>query len=174
MEPEVSLTMSISQDDVTDFTEKSDGQYDSEQDCDMNMRMEDDVNAPDRVDYDDDVDMERDGDDDEEEAEEKEDDEEVEEEDEDEEEDMDKDDGKEFRTIGQGEIVKTSADDADTMADDEPTVQLQQGKDICGHTPRPQPLAPAPQQQTLEPPPRLRTPETHTFSGLEFLGLLTQ
>ena len=48
---------------------------------------------------------------------------EVEEEDEDEEEDKDEDDGKEPWTIGQGEMVDISADDADTMVDDEPTVR---------------------------------------------------
>jgi hypothetical protein len=39
-----------------------------------------------------------------------------------EDEEEDKDNGKEPRTIGQGEMVNTSADDADGMVDDEPTV----------------------------------------------------
>jgi len=42
---------------------------------------------------------------------------EEEEEDEDEEEDKDEDDGKEPRTIGQGEMVNTSADGVDNMVD---------------------------------------------------------
>jgi hypothetical protein len=136
--------------------------------------MEDDVDVPDGVDLDGNVDMERDGDDDEEEDEEEED-----EEKEDEEEDMDDDDGKEPRTIGQGEMVNTLADDADTMVDDEPTVlpeqcqEIEQGQEMREHTPRSQPPAPAPRPQTPEPHPRPRTPETHTLSGLEFLGLVT-
>jgi len=149
--------VSISSDDDTDSTEKSDGEYDSEHDSDVDMCMEDDVDAPDGVDFDGDVDMERDGDDDEEEDneeedneeedEEKEDEEEVEEEDEDEEQDKDEDDGKEPRTIGQGEMVNTSADDADTMVDNERTVLPEQGQEMREHTPRLQPPAPAPRPQ---------------------------
>jgi hypothetical protein len=155
-----------------------DSEYDSELDPDVDLRMEDVVEAPDGVDLDGDVHMERDSDDDEEEDEEEDDEEkedevEVEEEDEDEEEDKDEDDGKEPWTIGQGEMVDTSADDADIMVDDEPTVVLEQGQEMREHTPRPQPQAPAPRQLTLELPPRPRTPETHTHSGLEFLGLVT-
>jgi hypothetical protein len=171
--------VSISSNDDTDSNEKSDGEYDSEHDPDVDMRMEDDVDAPDGVDLDGDVDMERDGDDDEEEDEEEEDEEkedevEVEEEDEEEEEeDKHEDDGKEHRRIGQGEMINTSADNADTMVDDEPTVLPKQGKEMRDHTPRPQPPAPAPRPQTPEPSPRLRTPETHTLSGLEFLGPVT-
>ena len=141
------------------------------------MRMEDDVDAQDGVDLDCDVDMERDGDDDkveeeEEEDEEKEDEEEVKEEDEEEEEeDKDEDDGKKPRTIGQGEMVNTSADDADTMVDDEPTVLPEQGQEMRAHTPRPQPPAPTPRPRTMEPPSWPRTPETHTLSGLDCWGL---
>jgi hypothetical protein len=140
--------------------------------------MEDDVDAPDGVNLDGDVDLKRDGDDDEEEDEDEEDEDkedevEVEEEDEDEEEDKDEDDGKEPRTIGLGGMVNTSADDADTMVDDEPTVLPEQGQEMREHTPRAQPPAPAPRPQTPEPSPRPRTPETHTLSGLEFLGLVT-
>ena len=142
------------------------------------MRMEDDVDALDGVDLDGDVDMEWDGDDDEEEDEEeedeeKEDEEEVEEEDEDEEEDKDEDDGKQPRTIGQGEMVNTSAEDTDTMVDNEPTVLPEQGQEMRKHTPGTQPAAPAPPPQIPEPPLRPRTPETDALSGLEFLGLLT-
>jgi hypothetical protein len=170
--------MSISSNDDTDSTEKSDGKYDSELNPDVDMRMEDDLDAADGVDLHGDVNMERDGDDDEEEDEEKQDEEkedevEVEEEDENEEEDIDEDDDNEPRTFGLGETVKTSADDADTMVDDEPTVLPEQGQEMREHTPRPQPPAPAPRPQTLEPSSRPRTPETHTLSGLEFLGLVT-
>jgi hypothetical protein len=48
--------VSISSDDDPDSTE-SDGEYDSELDPDVDMRMEDDVNALDGVDLDGDVDM---------------------------------------------------------------------------------------------------------------------
>ena len=178
LEPEALPAVSISSDDDPDSTEKSDSEYDSEHNSDVDIRMEDDVDAPDGIDLDGDVDMERDGDDDEEEDneeedEEKEDEEEVEEEDEDEEEDKDEDDGKEPRTIGPGEMVNTLADDADTVVDDDPTMLPEQGQEMREHTPWPQPPAPAPLPQTLEPPPRPRTLETHTLSGLEFLGLLT-
>jgi hypothetical protein len=157
--------VSISSDDDTDSTE-SDGEYDSELDPDVDMRMEDDVDAPDGVDLDGDVDMERDGDDEEEEDEKKEDEEE-------EEVDEDEDDGKEPRTIGQGEMVNTSADDVDTMVDDQPIVLPEQCQEMREHTPRPQPPAPAPQPQTPDPGPRPQTPETHPLSGLEHLGLVT-
>jgi hypothetical protein len=157
--------VSISSDDDTDSTE-SDGEYDSELDPDVDMRMEDDVDAPDGVDLDGDVDMERDGDDEEEEDEKKEDEEE-------EEVDEDEDDGKEPRTIGQGEMVNTSADDVDTMVDDQPIVLPEQCQEMREHTPRPQPPAPAPRPQTPDPGPRPRTPETHPLSGLEHLGLVT-
>jgi hypothetical protein len=71
--------------------------------------------------------------------------------DEDEEEDKDEDDGKEPRTIGEGEMVNTSADDVDTMVDDRPIMLPEQGQEMREHTPRPQPPAPAPQLQTPEP-----------------------
>ena len=164
--------MSISSDDDTDSTEL-DGEYDSELDPDVDMRMEDDVDAPDGVDLGGNVDMERDGDDDEEEDDGKEDDEEVEKEDEDEEEDLDEDDGKEPRTIGQGEMVNTSAVDVDTMVDDQAIMLPEQGQEMHGHTPWPQPVAPASRPQTPEPCPRPQTPETHPLIGLEHMGLVT-
>jgi len=70
-------------------------------------------------------------------------------------------------------MVNTSADDADTMVDDEPTVLPEQGQEMREHTPRPQPPAPDPRPQTPEPSPRPPTPETHTLSGLEYLGHVT-
>jgi len=133
--------------------------------------MEDHVDAPDGVDLDGDVDMERDGDDEEEEDEKKED-EEEEEVDEDEEEDKDEDDGKEPWTIGQREMVNTSADDVDTMVHDEPIVLPEQCQEMREHTSRPQPPAPARRPQTPDPSPRPRTPETHPLSWLEHLGLV--
>ena len=75
--------------------------------------MEDDIDAPDSIDLDGDVHMERDGDDKEEEDEEEED---------EEEEDENGDDGKEPRMIGQGAMVIPSADDVDTMVDNQPIV----------------------------------------------------
>jgi hypothetical protein len=70
-------------------------------------------------------------------------------------------------------MVNTSADNADTMLDNQPTVLLEQCQDIREHTRRPQPLSPAPRRGTPEPRPRPRTPETHTLSRLEFLVLVT-
>jgi len=172
--------VSISSDDDTDSTQKSDGKYDSEHDSDVDMRMEDDVDAPCAVDLDGDVDMERDGDDEEEEDEVEEDEEEEdeeeedeEEEDEDEEQDEDDDDGKEPRTIGQGEMANELADDVDTILEDQPIVLPEQVLEMREHTPRPQPPAPAPGQQTPEPRPRPPTPDTHPLGGLKFLGFGT-
>jgi len=133
--------MSVSSDDDTNSTEESDGKYDPELDCVVDMRMEDDAETPDRVDFDGDVDMERDGENDEEEDEQGED---EEEEDEDEEEDN----GKEPWTIGLGEMVNTSAENEDAMVDDQQIVQSEQGQEMCENTPRPQPPAPAPRPQT--------------------------
>jgi hypothetical protein len=130
------------------------------------------VDAPEGVDLDRDVDMERDGDD-EEEEDEKTEDEEEEEVYEDEEEDKDEDDGKEPQTIGQGEMVNTSAEDVDTMVEDQPIVLPEQCQETDERTPRPQPPAPAPRPQTPDPRPRPRTPETHPLSGLEHLGIVT-
>jgi len=48
--------------------------------------------------------------------------EEDEQEEDEEEEDEDEDDGKKPRTIGQGEMVNTSAENVDTMVDDQPIV----------------------------------------------------
>jgi len=181
---EASLTASFSSDDDTDSTEESDSEYDSAQDSDVNMRMEDDVDAPCSVVLDGDVVLERDGDDEEEEDEEEEDEVEKDEEEEDQDEvqDEDDDDGKEPRRIGQGEMVNTSADDVNTVVDDQPIVLPVQGQEMHDHTPRPQPLAPAPRPQpldpaprpqTLDPRPRRRTPETHPLGWLEYSGLVT-
>jgi len=41
-------------------------------------------------------------------------------------------------------MVNTSADDVDTMVDDEPIVLPEQGQETREHTPRPQPLEPRP------------------------------
>jgi len=113
----------ISSDDDTHST-KSDGEYDSALDPDVNMPMEDDVDAQDGVDLDGDMDMERASHDEEDEEgeDEKEEEEVDEDEEEDEDEDEDEDNGEEPRTMCQGEMVNTSADDADTMVDDQPTV----------------------------------------------------
>ena len=148
--------MSISSDNDTNFTE-SDGEYNSERDSVVDMRMEDAVDALDGIDLVSDEDMERDGEDEDEEDEEKEDRKEEEEVDEDDEEDEDEDEdnGKEPQTIGQGEMVNTTADNADTMVDDQPTVLPEQGQGMREHTPQPQPPSSAPPPQTPEhrPPP---------------------
>jgi len=158
--------MSISSDDHTDSTEESEGEYDSEHDSDATMRMEDDGHAPDGVDLDSDVDMEMDHDDEEDADEE-------EEEDEDEDNNEDEDDGKGPRTIGQGEMVNTLADDVDTMVDDQPTVLPEHNQEICKHTPQRQPPAPAPRPQPPESRPLPQTLVTHPLCGLEVLGLVT-
>jgi hypothetical protein len=93
--------------------------------------------------------------------------------DEDEEEDEDEDNGKEPRTIGLGEMVNISADNADTMVDDQPTVPPGHGQEMRQHTPRHQLPAPAPGPHTPEPRPRPQTPETYPLSGPEFLRLVT-
>ena len=72
-------------------------------------------------------------------------------EDKEEDENENEDNGKEPRTIGQGEMVITSADDADTMVDHQPTVLPEQGQEMREHTTQPQPLAPAPRPPTPEP-----------------------
>jgi len=54
------------------------------------------------------------------------------------------DDGKEPQTISQGEMVNTSADDVDTMVDNQPLVLPEQGQKMSDHTPWPQPTASAP------------------------------
>jgi hypothetical protein len=85
--------------------------------------MEDDLDAPDSVDLEGDMDMERDTDDEEDEEEENEQEEdEMEEVVVDEDEEEDEDNGKEPRMTGQGEMVNTSVDNADTMVNAEPTV----------------------------------------------------
>jgi len=122
----------------------------------MDMRKEDDVGAPDDVDFDDDVDIKQDSDDHEEEDEAEEDEEEEDEdevEDKNEEEHNNEDDGKEPWTIGQDEIVNTSADDVDTMVDDQPIMVLEQCQELRDYTPLPQPLVPALRPQTLDPRP---------------------
>jgi len=112
--------------------------------------------------------MERDGEDEEYEEDDDEKEEEEVDEDEEQDEDEDEDNGKEPRMIGQGEMVNTSAENADTMVDDMPSRLPDQGQGKGEHTPRPQPPAPAPRPQTLAPPLQPRTPETHTLCGLEF------
>jgi hypothetical protein len=163
LEPEASPAVSISSDGHTDSPEESDSEFDSALDPDVDMRMEADVGAPDGVELDGDVDMEREADDEVEEYKQEE----------DEEEEQDGDDGKEPQTIAQGEMVNTSADDVDTMVDDQPIVLPEQGQEIRKNTTRPKPPAPAPRPQTPEPRPPPQTLEAHPLSGLEQLGLVT-
>jgi hypothetical protein len=111
--------VSTSSYDDTDCTEDSVSEFDSELDLFVNMRVQDDQNAPDRIDFDGNVDMEREFDDEVEEDELEED---------EEAEDEDEEDAKEPQTIGQGELENASADDVDTMVDDQPTVLLEQGQ----------------------------------------------
>jgi hypothetical protein len=97
--------------------------------------MEDDLDAPEDFDVDGNVDIKTDGDDDEEEDEQVEKEEEDDEE-EDEEEDGDEDDGKYPRTISEGEMVHTSANDVVTMVDNQLIVLQEQGQETCKHTPQ--------------------------------------
>jgi len=162
--------MSISSEDDTASTE-SDGNYDSELDSDVDMHMEDAVDAPDCVDSDSDVHMARDGDNGEEEAEEEEDEKKEDAKDKEQEENKDEDDCKEPRTIGKGVMVNTSYDYVDIMVDDVPIVLHEQGQEIRDHTARPQHPAPATRPLTPDPCPRPRTPETHALSRFQHLGL---
>jgi len=162
--------MSIFPDDDTDSTE-SDNKYDSEHDPDVDMLMEDDVNEPDGVDLNGDADTRRDSGDEEVEDEHEEDEDEVE--DTDEEEDKDEDDRKKPRTISQEDMVNTSADNVETMVDNQSIVVPEQRHGMRIHTPRLQPPAPAPWPQTPEHYPWPWPPETHPLSGLQHLGLLT-
>jgi len=191
--------LNSSSDDI-DYTAKSDVKYDSERDCNLHIHMENYVDAPDGVDSDYAMDMKSDGDDEEEEDEEEEDEEEKdeeeedveeedeeeedeeeegeeeeeeEEEDENEEEDKDEDDGKEPRTIGQGEMVNSLADDVDDMSDNQPIMLPEQGHGMREDTLWPHPLAPAPLRHSPEPRPRPWTPETHPLGGLDHLALVT-
>jgi hypothetical protein len=167
-ELEDSPALSIASDDNPDCTE-TDGEYHSEAEYNVHMQIMDDVDAQAGRDLHSDVDMERDGDNEEDEEEEDEKAEEVV--DEDEERDVDND--KESPTIGQGEMVNTSGDDADTMVDNETTVLQEQGQKMRKYTPRPQPLASAQWPDTPVPPPRVCTRETHSLTGLEFSRLMT-
>ena len=151
--------LSISSDDDTDSTEL-DGEYDSELNPKFDVRMEDDGDPPDSTVLGSDVHLERDsdngeGEDDEEEDEKQEDkgeeQEEEEEEDKDAEEDKDEDDGTEPGTIGQEEIVNTSADNVEIRVDDQQIVLPEHGQEMREHTPRPHPQAPATRPSTLDP-----------------------
>jgi hypothetical protein len=155
-------------DDDTDSA-KSDREYDSERDSDLDMRMEDDVDASDHVDLHGNMDMEWARQDEEDEDEEDEKEEAVVDEDEQE----DEDNGKEPRIIGHSEMVNTSADDADTIVDDEPTVLPEHGQEIREHTLGTQSLRPAPPPQTPEAPTQSRHPVAQTLGGLGFVGLVT-
>jgi len=129
------------------------------------MRLKDDGDAPDGIDLDGDVHMIKDGDDEVEEDEEEEDEEEEdkEQEDEDEEEDKDEVDGKEPQTLGQGVMVNQSADNVDTIVEDQPIVLPEQGQKMWEHNQWPH----SPECRTWP-----WTPETHPFSKLEHLGLV--
>jgi len=135
------------------------------------MRMEDDMDAPCGVDLVCDEGLTRDSDDFEEEVEDIED-EAVEEEEEKEEEDENVNDGKEPRTIGQGEIVTTSADNVDAMIVNQPIMIPEQGQEMEKHTPGPQLPEPAPWPETPQPCPPPQTPEIHPLTWLESFGLV--
>jgi hypothetical protein len=70
-------------------------------------------------------------------------------------------------------MVNTSADDVDTMVDNQAIVLPEQGQEMREYTPRPQPPAPTQRPQAPAPHPPPRTPETYTLSGLEHFGRVT-
>ena len=69
------------------------------------------------------------------------------------EEEKEEDDGKEPWTIGEREMVNTSADYVDTIEDDQPIILPEQGEEMCEYTPPIHPLAPTPWRTTLDPRP---------------------
>jgi len=159
-----------SSDDDTNSSKESDGEYESSHNSDVDMRMENHVDAQGSIDSNGDVNMERDGDKEDDEEEEKEN---EEKENEDEKEGEDEDDAKESRTIGQGEMLHQLAHFVDSMADNKTNVLPDQSQQLRKNTPQPQPVVPAPRAQTpllrLQP----QMPETHPLCGLEDLGLGT-
>jgi hypothetical protein len=70
-------------------------------------------------------------------------------------------------------MVNTSGDDAATMGDDPLAALPEQGEEMREHTPRRQTPVPTPRPHNSEPRPRTQTPEAHTLSGLQFMGLVT-
>jgi hypothetical protein len=61
-EPEQLPRVSVFSDDDSNYTEESDGKYDSKYDSGVGMQMADNVDAPDDIEFDGNADMERDGD----------------------------------------------------------------------------------------------------------------
>jgi len=68
-------------------------------------------------------------------------------------------------------MVNILANNADTKVDDQAIVLPDHGQEIREHTPRPQPLAPAPWTKSPDTPTRPRTLEIHRFCGLENIEL---
>ncbi|KAF8538641.1 hypothetical protein BDD12DRAFT_805955 [Trichophaea hybrida] len=153
MDMEGAPTGYISSNDATDSPE-SDGEYVRNHDSGVDMPMEGDVDTPGGTDLDDYVDME------------------VKKEEDMVEEDKDEDDGKETRTIGQGEMVYISAEDVDTMVDDRAIVIPEQGKEMIQIRPRPRPPVPTPLPDIPDPGAPPPTPETHHLSRLEHIWLM--
>ena len=160
LEPDVSLAVSVSSDNDTNSAEE----HDSEPASDMDKRMEVDADAQSGVDFDGEVDMGRDGDNEVEEDEEEEEDEEWE---------NNELDSEERRTIGQGEIVTKSADDTDSMVDNQPSMLPEEGQEMSKHTRWPQPPAPVDRAQIPSCFSPLRTLGNHPVRGLEHFGRRT-
>jgi hypothetical protein len=70
-------------------------------------------------------------------------------------------------------MVNLSADDVDTMVDDQPILLNEQGQKMRKHTPWRQHMVPAPRSQTPERCLSPRNPEPAPLMGLEHMGLLT-
>ena len=74
---------------------------------------------------------------------------------------------------GKREMVNSSADDANTIVDDEQTMLPEQGQEKCDHIRQLQLPAHTLRLKTPEPPTRPPTPQTHTLSGRVFLEVMT-
>jgi hypothetical protein len=70
-------------------------------------------------------------------------------------------------------MVNTSANNVDTIVDDQPTLLLVQGPEMCKCIPQPQSPTPAQRPPIPNPPARQHTPNTHSLSGPKFFRLVT-
>jgi len=131
----------MSPDDDSHHTQESDSEYDLEHHSDLDLHLEDDGEAPHSIDLPGDVNMETKFVTDYEEEDEEE---EEQEEDVDKEKDVNEDDGKEPQTIGQEEMVNSSAHNVDTTSDHQAIMIRKQGKEMCEQTSWSEPLLPAP------------------------------
>jgi len=161
-------------DNDNDSTERSYSEYDEQHHSEVDMRMQDNVDATEGINSDSDVDIERNHDDYEvaDEEEENEESEDADEEHADTEEDEDEDAAIEPPIIIQGEMVNTSVNGVDTMVDSQPIMLAEQGRKMREHTPSQEPQETATLPPALEPFPQSRTPYTCPLRCLEHFGPL--